>query len=168
MLRNFAYIFLSAMIGFALGISIRISIDANRFIVAEWSVDPVVVVCSDSSLTSYRVAKAIEWWGIREKHISYYHFDHENEICGKRVVPKGIILIRSSGVLPQHTYAVTTRFAKRDEMISAIITLPNQNNNMPRLLEHELGHALGMAHVDVVGHIMNPTHEYGGENFWIP
>ena len=156
------------MIGFALGFSIRVSIDANKFIIAQWSADPIVIICPDSSLTSYRVAKAIEWWGIREKYISYYHFDHENKVCSKRVVPKGIILIRGEGPIPLQTYAITTRFSKRGEMHSAIVTLPNKNNNMPRLLEHELGHALGMAHVDVIGHMMNPIHEYGGENFWIP
>ena len=168
MLRKFAYIFFAGMVGFALGLCIRVSIDANKFMIAEWSADPVVVVCADSSLSSYRVSQAIDWWGIREKNITYYHFDHNNEICGRRIVPKGMILIRGKGSIPQQTYAITTRLTNRSEMISAVIVLPNENNNMPRLLEHELGHALGMAHVDVVGHIMNPVHELGGENFWIP
>ena len=53
-------------------------------------------------------------------------------------------------------------------MVSAQIILPNENKHMPRLLEHEFGHAFGMRHVDKIGHMMHPIHEYGGELFWIP
>ena len=39
---------------------------------------------------------------------------------------------------------------------------------MNRLLEHELGHALGLGHVEEPGHMMHPIHSHGGEKFWIP
>ena len=35
-------------------------------------------------------------------------------------------------------------------------------------LEHELGHALGLGHVEVEGHIMHPMYMQIGRNFWIP
>ena len=36
------------------------------------------------------------------------------------------------------------------------------------LNEHELGHALGFAHIEEEGHIMHPIYGKMGKNFWIP
>ena len=55
-----------------------------------------------------------------------------------------------------------------NKMISAEIIIPNEQKYRPRLLEHELGHAFGMRHVEKQGHMMHPIHEQGGENFYIP
>ena len=85
-----------------------------------------------------------QWSGgvLRGHDFAYYHFDNDNTICSKGFFTTGVIFIRGEGKLLPETYAVTTRLAIAGKMQSASITLPNENKFMPRLLEHELGHAL--------------------------
>jgi len=166
--KKILYLFLSALMGFGLGFYFKIRWEESNFIIAEWDDDPIVVVCPDSNITSYRVYSAVEWWGIRGYNISYVHWDNDNLICNKGLFTHGIIFIRGDGELLPDTYAVTTRLAIANKMMSASIIIPNKNKYMPRLLEHELGHAMGMRHVELIGHMMQPIHEYGGEKFYIP
>ena len=169
MLKNyFFHLLLAGIAGFILGFSIRLAWEGNQFIIAQWEDEPMVVICPDSRVTPLRVQRAIEWWGIREYKISHYHYDESNSICGVSTYLEGIIFIRATGDTGHDFYAITSRLAFKEKMISASILLPNRHRDMPRLLEHELGHALGLGHVDVVGHMMHPVHEYGGEKFWIP
>ena len=167
-MKKILAIVLSGIVGFILGYSIRLVVEANTFIMAEWKDEPVVIVCPDSQLTPYRVNRAIEWWGIRGYETAYYHYDNDNVICSKGLFVPGMIFIRGAGDIPEENYAITTRLAIKNDMISASILIPNRNKYMARLLEHEMGHAFGMTHVEKLGHIMHPIHEYGGEKFWIP
>ena len=170
MLRRYYYwwLLISGLVGFFLGLYIKIAWEESRFIIGEWDDDPIVVVCPDSQITSYRVHKAVEWWGIRGYDIAYIHFDNEGTICDKSYWSEGIIFIRATGELLPNTYAVTSRLTILNKMISANIIIPNEQKYRPRLLEHELGHAFGMRHVEKIGHMMHPIHEQGGELFWIP
>lgn len=168
MLKQVLAVILSGLFGFVLGFSFRIAWQESRFIVALWEDEPIVVVCPDSELTPFRVNQAIEWWGIREFKISHYHYDNDNTICSQGTFVEGIIFIRGTGEIEKEFYATTARFTLKDKMLSASILLPNRNKHMPRLLEHEIGHALGMSHVEEPGHMMHPIHEFGGEKFWIP
>lgn len=162
------FLLLSGLIGFALGLTLKIAWEESKFIIAEWDEDPVVIVCPDSKVSPYRVHKAVEWWGIRGYEVAYVHFDKENKVCDSRRWSEGIIFIRAEGDLLPNTYAITSRLAVLNKMMSAEIILPNEHKYMPRLLEHELGHAFGMRHVEKEGHIMHPLLEFGGEKFWIP
>ena len=119
-------------------------------------------------LSAYRVDLAVVWWGIRGHEFSYVHWDNDNQICNKGTFVYGMIFIRGEGELLPDTYAVTTRLAIAGKMKSASIVIPNENRYMPRLVEHELGHALGFTHVEKSGHMMHPIHELGGEIFYIP
>ena len=166
--RKFLCVFLSGLLGFILGFGLRIALEGSSFVVAEWNQEPSVVVCPDSSLTPYRVGRAIEWWQIREYKISHFHFDKDNSICNKGRFVEGVIFIRASGEINEEFYATTARFTVGKNLLSADILLPNSNKNMPRLLEHELGHALGLGHVEAPGHMMHAIHSHGGEKFWIP
>jgi len=158
----------SGLFGFAFGYSCRLAWEENKFVLAEWNEDPIVVVCPDSQITPFRVQQAVDWWGIRGYKFAYIHWDNDNQICSKGTFIKGIIFIRSEGELLPETYAITTRLALTGKMQSATITLPNKNKFMSRLLEHELGHALGFTHIEEPGHMMHPIHEQGGEKFYIP
>ncbi len=166
--RKFWCVLLSGIIGFALGFCLRMALEGSTFVVGEWDQEPVVVVCPDSGLSPYRVGRAIEWWQIREYKISHFHFDKDGSICNRGRFMEGIIFIRADGEIQKEFYATTARFAIGKTVLSADILLPNENKDMPRLLEHELGHALGLGHVEKVGHMMHPIHAQGGESFWIP
>ncbi len=166
--KNFLVILLAGLVGFGLAFFIRMNIESSKFVLAAWEKDPVLIICPDSHVTSYRVALAIEWWGIRGHEFAYYHFDEDNKICSKGLFITGVVFIRGEGELLPDTYAVTTRLAIAGKMKAASITLPNENKFMPRLLEHELGHALGFTHIEKPGHMMHPIHEFGGEKFYIP
>jgi hypothetical protein len=169
MLKNKFFPLLSAiLLGFTLGTYFKVYWEESRFIIAEWEEPPLVVVCPDSAVTKYRVHKAIEWWGIRNYEVVGIHWDVNNKMCSKRTFARSTIFIRGEGEVPLDTYAVTYKMTLASKMVSAQIILPNENIYMPRLLEHELGHAFGMRHVEEVGHIMHPIHEHGGELFWIP
>ena len=110
----------------------------------------------------------MEWWGIRGYDVAYVHWDHNNQLCSKGRWSTGIIFIRGEGELLPNTYAITSRLTILNKMMSAEIILPNEHKFKLRLLEHELGHAFGMRHVEKQGHIMHPLLEFGGEKFWIP
>jgi len=169
MLRKYyaLWLLLAGVLGFVLGITLKTAWEESKFIIGEWEQDPILVVCPDSQLTNYRIEKAVEWWGIRNYNIAYIHWDHNNQIC-KNKWSQGMILIRSEGELLPNTYAITSRLTILNKMVSAQIIIPNEHKFMPRLLEHELGHAFGMRHVEKLGHMMHPIHENGGEMFWIP
>jgi hypothetical protein len=160
--KNLLVILLAGLVGFGLGFFIRMNIESNKFVLAAWENDPVVIICPDSHITSYRVALAMEWWGIRGHEFAYYHFDEDNKICSKGLFITGVVFIRGEGELLPDTYAVTTRLAIAGKMKAASITLPNENKFMPRLLEHELGHALGFLHYNMINHLMNQKWTMGG------
>ena len=166
--KNILLICLSGLIGFAVGFCFRVGWEENKFILAQWDDDPMIVVCPDSQITPYRVGLAVDWWGIRGYDFAYIHWDNDNQICSKGTFVPGMIFIRAEGKLLPDTYAMTTRLALAGKMKSASITLPNEHKYMPRLLEHELGHSLGFTHVEQQGHMMHPIHEHGGEKFYIP
>ena len=169
MLKKYYYwwLILSGLVGFALGMSLKIAWEESRFIIAEWDEDPILIICPDSEVTDYRVNLAVEWWGIRGYDIAYVHRDFNNKICNN-TWSQGMILIRGEGQLLPDTLAITSRLAVANKMMSAVIILPNESKHTARLLEHELGHAFGMRHVEKVGHMMHPVHNLSGERFWIP
>ena len=159
---------ISFCIGIFLGLVTKTKFESKNFVVAEWKEPPIVVVCPDSGVSAYRVNRAIEWWGIRNRDISAYHFDHDNKICSIGQFVEGVIFIRATPMSDPTLYATTARFTVGFRILSADIHLPNKRKDMSRLLEHEIGHALGFGHVEALGHIMHPIHEMGGESFWIP
>jgi len=164
----FWWLILSGVIGFTLGVAIKTAWEESKFIIGEWDENPIVVVCPDSKVSPYRVHQAVDWWGIRGYEVDYIHFDKQNKICSNGKWSQGIIFIRAEGELLPNTYAITSRLTIVNKMISAEIILPNEHRYLARLLEHELGHAFGMRHVESEGHIMHPLLEFGGEKFWIP
>ena len=62
-------------------------------------------------------------------------------------------------------YMAMTRITTRkstNEIVRATIYITKKKSESPRVLEHELGHALGWQHYKQSRHIMNPDWRAGG------
>ena len=83
----------------------------------------------------------------------------------------GYIIVRSGPVKNDKTLGYTRRKATGYDGTSisaAFIIIPNENVGKPNLLEHEVGHAFGIGHAEIIGHIMNSDYGLIGTKFWIP
>ena len=130
--------------------------------IAFWDEPPAIRVCSSSPVKISEVADAASWW--RELG---YEFDLiYGTDCAEIIRYSTITIVLGQAELIQNNLLGRTTFYSNDEsneMYWAIIELA-----MPlerRVLEHELGHALGWMHVKEPGHMMHPKHYQGGWAF---
>ena len=82
----------------------------------------------------------------------------------------GFIVLRKAKwfELAPETLASTKRLTSGFIIKSATITYKPKSQNLDLLNEHELGHALGYAHIDEEGHIMHPLYYKMGDKFYVP
>ena len=131
----------------------------------EWYSTPDISICESSAVTRSQVESASEWWEERG-----YEFDgiYDGTNCWRYLdqgqFMYGTILIR----MPSQTYSYdftnygTTIIFHQDNMIlGAIIEISNPRE---RVVEHELGHALGWLHYSKRNHLMHPYWSRGGWN----
>jgi hypothetical protein len=130
-----------------------------------WYRVPTVYVCVGSILTETRVKKAMSAW----KRLGYIL----NGPIMKSTIPEclvydsspGNILIGSNTArVPADNAAVTRTWYNKytDEIVSAFIEIKPKWNTRERVVEHELGHALGWDHCNKRYHLMHSIHELGG------
>ena len=135
--------------------------------VAQWERTPTVVICEHAPVERKDVRSAISWWterGYFFYHGIYLRGNRTTEIC-RNPDPTGYILIH---LVTQETFdpgdnlAVTHFYVDNDtrEIHWAKIYLKPRVRE--RVLEHELGHALGWMHTKQRGHLMNEKLIYGG------
>jgi len=131
---------------------------------AEWDpkVIPSVRVCASTEVSYSRISQAVRYWenagykfdGIRKDPLS---------TCMNARFGEIIITIPESGFADHHM--ASTRVYTRTstgEIIKAKIQILPRNARKSRVLEHELGHALGWAHYRQKLHIMHPNWFLGG------
>lgn len=156
------------LVGFGIGFYFKSLFYKNNFVVGQWDEPPMIVVCPSSSIDRHRVSLAIEWWRKKGHTIKGFHYDEQDIICSVGRFVNGIIFIRDKKEIESQIYAETYKFNIGTNILSAEINMPDKNRFLARLLEHELGHALGYSHVEIQGHIMHPFLELTGNSFWIP
>jgi len=135
--------------------------------IGHWKRTPTVVICEHAPIERNNVRTAIKWWNERGYifyHSIYMRGSRAREICNS-ADPTGYITIN---LVTQETFeagdnlAVTHFYVDNDthEIHWAKIYLKPQVEE--RVLEHELGHALGWMHTEKRGHLMNEKLIYGG------
>lgn len=139
----------------------------QKFIAGAWEKEPLVVICRDSKIRIATVLNAINYWETKGFKTDHYIVDYENYVCSQSF-PIGFIIIRHEGEMPEDSIGVTRRMIVSGTVVSAEIIIPNDEVNVPLILEHELGHALGLNHISIPGHIMHPFIDRAGDKFWIP
>tara|TARA_Y100000310_G_scaffold337766_1_gene425706 strand:+ start:6188 stop:6748 length:561 start_codon:yes stop_codon:yes gene_type:complete len=129
-----------------------------------WKSPPHVRICDFSPVDVERVHAAIKWWQDR----GYMFAGVSNGgIWGgcKHGKISGSITISLSGQdfkFSEHLGETRVYKTTSGMILQANIEIPEGSGEKDRILEHEIGHAIGWGHYKKRGHIMHPIYNMGG------
>lgn len=130
----------------------------------KWENSPKIRLCQETEISLERVRRAVNYWerlGYEFGEIYLDRFSHcmnpkDNEIA---------IVLPTQGIVDDKMAATriyTSKFT--NEIIKAKIYILPRSGKKERVLEHEIGHALGWQHYNRKNHIMHPNWWLGGHN----
>lgn len=156
--------------GFLIGIGIKWAYESNTFKPYEWKTTPIIANCYGEDFSEVQMIRAIDYWTLRGQEIGFYEHNPPESICNSKEMIHGFIVLRKAKwwELDGTTLANTKRMTAGLRLVSAVITYKPGSQNLDLLNEHELGHALGFAHVEELGHIMHPIYGKMGTKFYVP
>ena len=164
-MKLFLAILSGIIVGGAAGLGIFYHHEVTNFRIAAWKYPPIVVDCTFGALDKERMDEAIKYWDDLNHKVGFVEMNPSSKVCMNNQI-HGFIIIKNAE-LKWPTIGKTYREGSRIGIIeSALIHLSIGEANLPRLLEHELGHAFGYSHLDIDGHIMNSNYDYSGYDFW--
>jgi len=132
-----------------------------------WEQPPDILICSSSNIKTDRVRKATRYWsnlgysfGIVQR-ASPSNFRCVN---GDPLTNQIIVDIPSQQFSFGEHLGTTRTWWRTDtgQIIKAKIEILGGWENTERILEHELGHAIGWKDNTITGHIMNRSWSHGG------
>ena len=167
-MSKYVKLFFTLIFGFCLGLMIKSVYEENVFHAWVWPEAPVVLNCYGRALPEAVIVRAIDYWTVRGFPIAMYEFNPSKEMCDNIYLEGFIIIRRDAHLKDISVLGQTARRTQLNWMRSAVIKLRPGAYNLDLLLEHELGHALGLGHVEVKGHIMHPMYMQIGPAFWFP
>jgi len=167
--KNYAYVSAAGILGFFLGISGRLAYESTAVHAYQWEVPPIIVNCYGPQFPEEAMIKAIHYWTVRGYPIGFYEHEPLPSVCENEWI-YGMIILRKAPFwkLAPETIAQTRRYTSLRSLKGAVIEYRPRSYKLDLLNEHELGHALGMTHVEISGHIMHPLYGKMGKDFWIP
>ena len=127
---------------------------------------PNIVICNKNSVSKYRVERAVRFW----ENLGYSFGTISSSNSASECVMSddyGTIFILD----PDHSFedsylAMTKRFMikayEKSYTLYSRIYISKDEAKKDRVLEHEIGHALGWGHIDEVGHMMHEGWDRGG------
>ena len=129
---------------------------------SKWSMTPSVRVCASSEVTASRVGRAMRYWESRGYDFTGLSVD-PNPTCMEARYGEILITLPDGGFSDQHM-ASTKIYThnKTGEIVKSKIYILPMNARKDRVLEHEIGHALGWSHYPQRYHIMHPVWKDGG------
>ncbi len=132
-----------------------------------WQIKPDIVICSDSRVSNLRIDRATEFWKtLNHEFGTITKASRDNMACVTGEPQYGTIMID----IPSQNFdfsdhlGTTKTWWRTDtgEIFKAKIEIKVGWENRPRVLEHELGHALGYKDNNTTGHLMNHEWARGG------
>jgi len=133
---------------------------------AAWERPPVVRICRGAPVSETRVIKAVNYWKKLGYNFSYVIDD--NSILGCARKPNWgeitISLIDNTFIEPNLAMTRVYKNTETQTIKAATIYIKSDSATKERVLEHEIGHALGWKHHRKKYHIMHPEWQHGGHD----
>ena len=169
-IKRLILLFFIFFTGFTIGVSGKYMYEKSTIYPYHWEHLPILVNCYGQDFSESQMIRAIDYWASRGYNIGFYEHNPSESVCNHKNWIYGMIIIRKSKVwdLDPTTLAKTIRYTSLNKMKGAEILYRPGSFNLSLINEHELGHALGFTHTDIVGHIMHPSFDMMGLDFWIP
>ena len=135
--------------------------------VGNWKYTPTVLVCSAAPVDEVRTRSSVAFWeNLGYKfYTTIYKQNHLNKCTSEN--PQGFIVVKlvsqeeiqkmKDTTLAQTHFYVDINTGKIEWAIIYLRTEPTL-----RVLEHEIGHALGYLHYNKPGHLMHKSQPLGG------
>ena len=131
---------------------------------SSWLVRPSLRICADTKVTTLRVSHAVRYWEKLGYKFGGITTDH-SPLCMNARFGEILITLPESGFGGAHI-ASTKIYTKIDNntIIKAKIFIMPKHSKKERVIEHEIGHALGWSHYNQKFHMMHPNWFMGGYN----
>jgi hypothetical protein len=129
-------------------------------------IKPDIVVCDSLRISRSRVMMAIKFWERLGYDFGQIRINDTSRSCVTGPLYFEIV-ISLPRVEYDWNYLAVTRVYKHmhtKEILWATIQLQQSSVSKQRVLEHEIGHALGWPHFNWQGHLMHPVWQNGGYN----
>jgi predicted Zn-dependent protease len=131
----------------------------------DWNITPRVKICDASEINKTRVDKALKWWSRLGYSFEEPTIEPGAPAClNKNMLWSGIVITLPSAGYDYKYYAMTETYRDedKDEIVMARIYIREDAVSKDRVLEHEIGHALGWQHYPQKYHMMHPEWDEGG------
>ena len=129
---------------------------------AVWDATPTVRVCKTSEVPIYRVSKALRYWEMLGYKFDGLYMDTSLSCMNPRY-GEILITLPEAGFSSKHMASTRTYTdTKTGNIVKAKIHVLPKYARKSRVIEHEIGHALGWKHYPQKFHIMHPEWQLGG------
>lgn len=129
---------------------------------ADWETRPDIRVCADTGVDAFRMNRAVSFWEKLGYKFGSVIIDNSTT-CMKAYYGEILVTLPDSSFKTSQIAA--TRIYSRintDKIVKAKIFIMPKDARKSRVLEHELGHALGWSHFNKKFHIMHSNWMLGG------
>jgi hypothetical protein len=128
--------------------------------------EPTIIICGRSLVSETRVRKAVGTWEKLGYSFADVLYKDDDDECIESE-EYGVIVITKPNEDFDHKYLATTkRFAikldEQDYIIHSKIYISSKETKKERVLEHEIGHAIGWDHFNTKYHLMHENWNEGG------
>ena len=129
---------------------------------AQWKEPPLIRICKTTGIDLFRVQKAIKYWEMLGYEFGNIKVDYD-AACMEPRHGEIIITLPDGNINNEHIAATRIYTEKiRGNIAKAKIFIFPKYARRERVIEHELGHALGWQHYKQKFHIMHPDWLSGG------